>query len=136
MHKVPMTYTDFNGIQRTETFYFNLTEAELLDMQLTTYGGYAETVQAIIDAKDQPALIAIFKELLMKAYGRKSPDGRRFDKTPEIVADFVSTKAYSDLYMKLVMDDEYAAEFIGKLIPADLADKIAKNPELKAVQPT
>lgn len=136
MHKVTLSYVDFNGLQRTETFYFNLTKAELLDMQLTTYGGYAETVKAIIDAKDQPALIAIFKELLRKAYGKKSPDGRRFDKSPEIVADFVNCQAYSDLYMKLVMDDEYAADFIAKLIPADLAAEVAKNPDLQIVQPT
>lgn len=139
MHKVPMTYTDFNGIQRTETFYFNLTKAELIDMQLTTYGGYAETVKAIIDAKDQPALISIFKELLMKAYGKKSPDGRRFDKNPEITADFVNCQAYSDLYMKLVMDDEYAADFISRLIPADLAAEAAKAAQegnLQIVQPT
>lgn len=136
MHKEVMTYTDFNGLQRTEAFYFNLTKAELLDMQLTTYGGYAETVKAIVDAKDQPALIAIFKELLKKAYGVKSPDGRRFDKSPEIVNDFIHCQAYSDLYMKLVMDDEYAAQFIAKLIPADLAAEVEKNPYLQIVQPT
>lgn len=136
MHKEVMTYTDFNGVQRTEAFYFNLTKAELLDMQLTTYGGYAETLQAIIDAKDQPALIAIFKELLRKAYGVKSPDGRTFDKSEAIVNSFIHCQAYSDLYMKLVMDDEYAAKFIAQLIPADLAAEVEKSQNLQIVQPT
>jgi hypothetical protein len=132
MHKEPITYTDYNGIIRKEEFYFNLTEQELTDMQLTTAGGYAETVQAIIDAKDQPALIAIFKELLHKSYGKKTPDGRRFDKSPEILDDFIHCPAYSILYMRLVQDDEYAAKFINAIIPAKLAEEAAKlKPQLQ-----
>jgi hypothetical protein len=127
MIKETITYSDYNGLSRTEDFCFNLTEAELLDMQLTTAGGYAETVKAIIDAKDQPALIAIFKELLLKAYGKKTPDGRRFDKSKEIVDDFVHCPAYSILYMRLVQDDEYAAKFIEGIIPAKLAEEAAKH---------
>ena len=136
MRKEPITYVDYNGVQRTEDFYFNLTKAELLDMQLTTYGGYWETVKAIIDAKDQPALIAIFKELLMKSYGKKTPDGRRFDKSKEIVDDFIHCPAYSELYMRLVMDDEYAAQFINGIIPADLAAEAAKQGNLQLMQST
>ncbi|MBR5862221.1 MAG: hypothetical protein IKZ08_02730 [Bacteroidales bacterium] len=127
MIKEKITYVDYNGVERTEDFYFNLTEAELLDMQLTTAGGYAETVKAIIDAKDQPALVAIFKELLVKAYGKKTPDGRRFDKSQEIIDDFIHCPAYSQLYMRLVQDDEYAAKFIKGIIPAKLAAEVAKQ---------
>ena len=131
MQKETITYVDNNGITRTEDFMFNLTEQELVDMQLTTAGGYSETVKAIIDAKDQPALIAIFKELLLKSYGKKTPDGRRFDKSKEIVDDFVHCPAYSILYMRLVTDDQYAAKFISGLIPADLAEKVKQqNPQL------
>lgn len=132
MQKETITYVDYNGTTRTEDFMFNLTEQELVDMQLTTAGGYAETVKAIIDAKDQPALIAIFKELLLKSYGKKTPDGRRFDKSKEIVDDFVHCPAYSILYMRLVTDDQYAAKFIAGLIPADLAEKVKQqNPQLR-----
>lgn len=132
MQKETITYVDYNGNTRTEDFMFNLTEQELVDMQLTTAGGYAETVKAIIDAKDQPALIAIFKELLLKSYGKKTPDGRRFDKSKEIVDDFVHCPAYSILYMRLVTDDQYAAKFIAGLIPADLAEKVKQqNPQLR-----
>lgn len=131
MLKEPITYVDYNGNTRTEEFCFNLTEQELVDMQLTTAGGYAETVQAIIDAKDQPALIAIFKELLHKAYGKKTPDGRRFDKSKEIVDDFLHCPAYSILYMRLVTDDAYAAKFIKGLIPADLAKKLEEQKNLQ-----
>ena len=132
MQKETITYVDYNGITRTEDFMFNLTEQELVDMQLTTAGGYSETVKAIIDARDQPALIAIFKELLLKSYGKKTPDGRRFDKSKEIVDDFVHCPAYSILYMRLVTDDQYAAKFISGLIPADLAEKVKQqNPQLR-----
>lgn len=131
MHKEPITYIDYNGTERTEEFYFNLTEQELIDMQLTTAGGYAETVKAIIDAKDQPALIAIFKELLHKAYGKKTPDGRRFDKSKEILDDFIHCPAYSKLYMRLVTDDKFAAKFISGLIPAELAEKVNAQKQLQ-----
>lgn len=131
MQKESITYVDYNGITRTEEFAFNLTEQELVDMQLTTAGGYAETVQAIIDAKDQPALVAIFKQLLNKSYGKKTPDGRRFDKSPEILDDFIHCPAYSILYMRLVTDDEYAAKFINGLIPADLAKKVEERRNLQ-----
>ncbi len=127
MIKEPITYPDYNGLIRTEEFCFNLTEQELMDMQLTTAGGYAETVKAIIDAKDQPALIAIFKELLHKSYGKKTPDGRRFDKSPEILSDFIHCPAYSIMYMRLVQDDEYAAKFINGLIPTSLREKVEQQ---------
>jgi hypothetical protein len=131
MHKEIITYVDYNGIERTEELYFNLTEQELIDMQLTTAGGYTETVKAIIDAKDQPALIAIFKELLHKAHGKKTPDGRRFIKSQEILDDFIYSPAYSKLYMRLVTDDQYAAKFISGLIPAELAEKVKAQKQLQ-----
>ena len=117
MLKKTITYTDFNGIERTEDFYFNMTKAELVDMQLTSSGGYADYLQAIVDAKDVPALVKVMKELVFKAYGKKSEDGRRFIKSEELSKEFAETEAYSDLYMELVSDDKKAADFINGIIP-------------------
>ena len=122
-----ITYTDYNGSERTEKFMFNLTKAEIMEMEMTTTGGMAETIQKIVDAKDTPAIIKIFKYLILKAYGEKSPDGKRFVKSEEISTAFAQTEAYSQLFMELATDADAAAKFINGIIPADIASQIDKD---------
>lgn len=128
MYKKTVTYEDYNGVQRTEDFYFALNEAELTEMQLGVDGGYAAMIDKIVKAKDTPALIKIFKELLLKSYGIKSDDGRRFIKSEELSKEFTQTPAYSDLYMMLATDDKQASAFIKNIMPAKL---VAKANELE-----
>ncbi len=123
MYKKTLTYTDFNGVERTEDFYFNFTKAELMDMQFSKDGGLLETIKKIINAKDTNALIALFKETVIKAYGVKSEDGRRFIKNDQIREDFMATEAYSDIYLELATDSDAAADFINKVLPAGLAEQ-------------
>lgn len=125
MIKRTMTYEDYNGLTRTEDFYFHLTEAELTEMEMGTEGGLAEMMKRIVDAKDAPAIIKVFKELILKAYGVKSADGRRFEKSEQISREFEQTPAYSKLFMELATDDKAAADFINGVIPANLAEKRA-----------
>ena len=120
MVKKTITYTDYNGVQRTEDFYFNLTKAEVSEMELGVDGGLSAMIDSIIKAKNVPAIIKIFKELLMKSYGVKSADGRRFIKSPEITAEFMQTEAYSILFMELGTDAEKAADFVNAIVPSDL----------------
>jgi len=120
MLKKEIVYTDYNGVERKEIFWFHLSKAELLDMEMTTSGGYAETVQRIIDAKDTSALIRVFKDLIKKSYGVKSEDGRRFVKSDELFEEFSQTEAYSQLYMELTLNASKAAEFINGIIPQNL----------------
>ena len=115
-----ITYTDYNGTERTEKFYFNLSKAELMEMELTTAGGYGEMLQNIVNAQDGPTLIKIFKELVLKAYGQKSPDVKRFIKSEELSTEFAQTEAYSMLFMELATDSEAAAKFVNGIIPADI----------------
>lgn len=117
MLKKTITYTDYNGNERTETFYFNLTQAEVVEMEMSTNGGMAEMVQRVVDAKDKPALIKIFKDLVLKAYGEKSLDGKRFVKSEEISTAFSQTEAYSQFFMELATDDKAAADFVNGIIP-------------------
>ena len=125
MIKKTITYVDYNGVERKETHYFDLSEAEVLEMEMTTPGGMAEMLQGAVDAKDQPALVKIFKDIISKSYGRKSPDGRLFEKSEAISREFMHTKAYSKLYMELVLDDQAASEFIKGIMPDGLAEKLA-----------
>lgn len=117
MIKKTITYTDYNGVERTEDFYFNLTKAELMEMEIGTTGGMADMIKRIIDAKDAPAIIKIFKELVLKAYGEKSADGKRFVKSEEISNGFAQTEAYSQLFMELATDADAAAAFVNGIIP-------------------
>lgn len=112
-----VTYVDFNDVERTETFYFNMTEAEISAWEMSVEGGMSKKIEAITAAKDVKELAQLFADVLDRSYGRKSPDGRRFDKNPEILADFKATKAYSDIYMSLATDAEKATEFLNALIP-------------------
>ena len=126
MIKKTVTYTDYNGVVRTEPFYFHFTQAEILDMEMSTEGGFAERIQRIIDAKDQTSLLKVIKKFVLDAYGVKSEDGRRFIKSQEVKDAFVECPAYSEIYMELLTDDEVAAEFVNKVIPDDMQDRFAK----------
>lgn len=127
MLKKRINYIDYNGVQRSEDFYFYLSKAEIMDMELETVGGFTAMVQKIIDAKDQPSLIRLFKDFILRAYGEKSPDGKRFIKSEELRTAFSQTEAYSNLYMELVLDDEKAAEFIKGIVPDDLREQLPAN---------
>lgn len=133
MIKKTVTYTDYNGVERTENHYFNLSKAEVMEMELSTEGGMAESIQKIVDAKDAPAIIRVFKDLVLKAYGVKSDDGRRFMKTKpdgsRYADDFKETEAYSQIFMELATDADAAAKFVNGIVPADLAQKAAALPK-------
>lgn len=120
MFKKTIKYTDFDGNERKEDFYFNLTKAELLEMQLSIDGGLQGHLERIIKTQSQPELIKMFKDIIMRAYGEKSPDGKRFMKSDEIRQNFECTEAYSELFMELATDSDAAAEFINALLPSDL----------------
>lgn len=120
MLKKTITYTDYDGLERTEEFRFNLTKAELMDMELTTVGTFSKLMQKIIDEKDTVRLAKYFKELILKSYGVKSDDGKRFIKSPELSEAFSQTEAYSELYMELLGNSEYAVKFIQQVMPKDL----------------
>ena len=117
MYKMPVKYTDYNGVEKTRDFYFHFSKAEVAEMELSVHGGYAEMIQAIVDAQDAPTLIKIFKELVLKAYGEKSTDGERFVKSPELSAAFEQHPAFSDIYMKLAFDAEAASVFVKETFP-------------------
>ena len=134
MLKKTVKYTDYNDLERTEDFYFNLTKAEVMEMEMSTAGGLAETIQRIVAAQDAPAIIKIFKELVLKAYGEKSPDGKRFIKSDAISEAFSQTEAYSIIFMELATDADAAAKFVNGIVPADLSAEAnkANHPALKA----
>lgn len=133
MLKKTMEYTDYNGVTRKETFYFNLTKAEIMEMEMSTDGGFAEMIQRVVDAKDAPTIIKIFKELILKAYGEKSDDGKRLIKSEELSTAFSQTEAYSDLFMELSTDANAAAAFVNGIIPADAAKELAASGKLAEI---
>lgn len=137
MLKKTIEYEDYNGVTRKEDFYFNLTEAELMEMEMSTVGGFAKMIQAIVDSQDTPSLIRTFKEIILKAYGEKSADGRRIVKSKEISDAFSQTEAYSKLFMELIIDADAAAKFVNGIVPAsaqEAAQKAIPAPPLTVVR--
>lgn len=125
MLKKTITYTDYNGLERKEDFYFNLSKAEIATMEMSTEGGLAEMITKVVEAKDQVAIIKIFKDLVLSSYGEKSADGKRFIKSEELSTAFSQTEAYSIIFMELATDADKAAEFVNGIIPADMSKQLA-----------
>lgn len=121
MLKKTITYKDYNDVERTEDFYFNLNKAELMEMEMSTTGGLAEMIQTIVQTQDAPAIIKVFKDLVLKAYGEKSADGKRFMKVNDagvpLSVAFSQTEAYSQLFMELATDADKASEFVNSIVP-------------------
>lgn len=127
MFKKTAIYKDLNGNEKNKDCYFHFFESEIFDMEMSEKGGFAETIYAIIAAEDTPTLTKIIREFVLKAYGIKSPDGDRFEKSPEISEAFAQTGAFSAIYMELVTDSEKASEFINALIPDDMRKNISER---------
>ena len=132
MYAKKIKFVDFDGNPREETFYFNLSKAEIMKMQLEVKGGLTAVIEKIQETKDVPALIELFADLIKRAYGAKSADGRNFVKNDKIWEDFESTNAYSELYMELATNADAAADFINAVVPAEYAAESKKALEEKS----
>ena len=129
MLKKTMTTVDFGGTERTEDYYFNLTKAEIMEMELNTEGGFSAMINRIVESKSQLELAQLFKQILCKSYGVLSPDGRKFIKNQAVLDDFMATQAFSDLYIELLEDGgKKAADFFEGVMPAYMQDKPGTAP--------
>lgn len=127
MYKRVISYEDFDGNERTEEHYFNLTKAEVVSW-LTTEGDYTmdKVLEKLYKENDRKSIMKIFEDLIYMSYGKKSLDGRRFDKSEEVKRDFMETEAYSTLFMELISDASKAAEFVNGIVPKDISEAIGK----------
>lgn len=138
MYAKSITYTDFDGNEQTETFYFNLTKAELVELEVSVDGGFAALLKSIAESSDGQTIIGYFKKIILMAYGKKSLDGRRFVKSQELRDEFEQMNAYSELFMELATNADSAALFMNSIVPADLRSNknqleipnITKRPEV------
>lgn len=129
MLKKTITYTDYNGVVRTEDFLFNLTKTELMKWDLKTPGGLAARLERISQKVDVPSLTTFIEDLIDKSYGIKSEDGVRFIKDENLSKMFTQTEAYDQLFVDLLSDEKKTAEFINGIIPKELADQVKKENE-------
>jgi len=124
MLKKTVTYTDYDGNERTEDFYFNLTRAEITEMEASHNGGLTKMLQKIVSTQDTKRIVEVFKDLVLRAYGEKSLDGKRFIKNQEIRDGFSQTEAYSDIFMELASDADLAAAFVNEIIPKEKQNQV------------
>lgn len=144
MLKKTITFHDLDGNEVTQDFWFHLSKAELLEMEISTTGGLKEAMERLIAKRDGEHIIKTYKELILSSYGERSLDGLRFTKEDEngnpLYKKFMQTDAYSELFTELVTDDKKAAEFFNGVVPKEVAEKMqeaetAENlPELTVVK--
>ena len=120
MLKKTIKYTDYDGNEREEDFYFNLNKAEVTEMELSKQGGLSEYIKRIVAAQDAPLLVELFKELICKSYGEKSLDGKRFVKSKELTEEFTQTEAYAELFVELASNAEEATKFVNGIMPKNM----------------
>ena len=120
MLKKTIKYTDYDGNEREEDFYFNLNKAEVTEMELSKQGGLSEYIKRIVAAQDAPSLVELFKELICKSYGEKSLDGKRFVKSKELTEGFTQTEAYAELFVELASNAEEATKFVNGIMPKNM----------------
>lgn len=127
MIKKTITYTDYNGLERTEDFYFNLTQSEIVEWQWGTEGGLLEVLEKMSQSVDIPKIMGYYKEIILRSYGEKSEDGKRFIKSPELSKAFSETEAYDQLYMSMFPDADKMAEFVKGILPKDFGPEFDKE---------
>ena len=127
MLKKTIKYVDYNSVEHTDDFYFNLSKAEIAEMELSVKGGFSASIQKAVDEKDNAKILEIFKDLLLRSYGVKSEDGKRFIKSKEMRDEFEQSEAYSNLFIDLVTNEEASSEFLKAIIPSSLAESINKQ---------
>lgn len=136
MYKKTIKYTDYDGNEREEDFYFNLNKAELAELELSVDGGFAESIQKIVNAKSAPEIVAVFKRLVLLSYGEKSADGKRFIKIAndghKLCNDFAQTEAYSELFMTLASNADAASDFVNGIMPKDMNKEAAVQNSVSA----
>lgn len=130
MLKKTIKYTDYNGNVREEDFWFNLTQAEVTELEVSVEGGLVEMINRIVAAQNGKQIIDTFKDIILRAYGEKSPDGRRFIKTQEVRDAFAQTEAYSKLFMELATDAKAASEFVNGIVPPKSEEPPKAAPEI------
>lgn len=128
MLKKTITYTDYNGVERTEDHWFNINQAEALEMEMSENGGLTTLLERIIQEKDSKKIITFFKDFIHRSYGVKSNDGKRFIKNEEVLNEFVQTEAYVKLYMELAFDSKAATEFVNGVLPTTMPKSAAPAP--------
>lgn len=126
MHKVTLTYKDYNDEEVTEDLYFNLNKAEILEMNFQAKGGLVNYLQSIINARDTATLADIFKDLLVKSYGVKTPDGKHFMKNDQIREEFICSIPFEMMYTELSTDANAASAFITAIIPKEIREEYEK----------
>lgn len=131
MYKKTISYKDYNGKERTEDYYFNIDEGEIVEMEMSVNGGYSNMIERVVKEESNPELFKIFKDFVCKAYGEKSADGKYFLKEDEegrpLVRKFLQTKAYSALMMEFMTKTQSFTDFVNRIIPAEMAEKYAAS---------
>ena len=116
MLKKIVKYIDFNGNERSDTLYFNLTDVEVARLEVKFPGGLEKYINNF-NAEERPdEILDLFETVLEMSYGIKSEDGRHFRKPPENTRDFMESAVYTKIFFELLSDADVAADFFKAVV--------------------
>jgi hypothetical protein len=127
MFKETFEFKDYFGVDRKEDHYFQLSEPEVMQLNFSSVGNLKDTVEKITQEQDGGRIISLFEQIIQKAHGERSEDGRLFIKNKEALERFIYSPVYSMMYMKLATDADYAARFLREILPKDMKKEMPAN---------
>lgn len=127
MIKKTITYEDFNGEQQTEDFYFHLSKSELIDIETGVEGGMGNLMANLVKMAEPGPIVKQFREIIVRSYGVRSPDGKKFDKTDELTRDFLASPAFDALFSEIIASEKAAEEFVYGIMPKDLVAQVQNS---------
>ena len=130
MYTKSIKYVDAAGNAVEEELYFNLTKAEITEMEYSVKGGLSKMLETVSTTKDPHTVIQVVKDLVLRAYGERFTDSKgisRFAKNQDIRDAFAATEAYSELFMSFVQNPDAFNEFVIAIMPLDMQAEIRKT---------
>lgn len=134
MIKMNVSAETFDGDMVTETLWFHMNKVDLIELQQSEPGGFTDTLQAFMSRKpedwtnkDKFKLFDFFRAMVDKAYGERSSDGKRFKKSPEILANFKDSIFYDEFILSLLEDEKKSIKFFNGVMPKALLDQAKKE---------
>ena len=134
MIKMNVSAETFDGDMVTETLWFHMNKVDLIELQQSEPGGFTDTLQAFMSRKpedwtmkDKFKLFDFFRTMVDKAYGERSSDGKRFRKSPEILANFKDSIFYDEFVLSLLENEEKSIKFFNGVMPKALIEQAKKE---------
>lgn len=122
MYHICVKYEDLNGDPTSEDLYFHMSAKEWVkaDGDKAEDGGYEKYINRMIDEQNAINVLRVLEDIVRRAYGVKSPDGKKFIKDVQTTEEFLESLAYDAFLDELLYTEGTSAAFIKSIIPKSM----------------